>query len=143
MRAVDFPELNLAPLPVEGGRFAPSHRDDLSSAIYYLLRAPEFSALHQLDRTEIFVFHAGAPARMLLLHRDGTVTRPLLGVGDGARPQVVVPPYTWQATETTGAYTLMGTIVVPPYTDDCVRFDAPAPADYPDAAADIARLTAR
>lgn len=134
-------ELGLAPLPVEGGLFAQSHRDEACSAIYYLLRRPQRSALHRLDRVEIYAFHDGAPARMLLLHPDGRITRPVLGLGDGARPQVIVPAGTWQATETTGDYTLLGTVVVPPYTDDCVEFATAQLADrYPEAAVDVRRL---
>ncbi|WP_031465696.1 cupin domain-containing protein [Sciscionella sediminilitoris] len=134
-------ELGLSPLPVEGGLWAQSHRDADSSGIYYLLQAPAFSALHRLDRAEVFLFHGGAPARMLLLHPDGSVTRPVLGVGAGERPQVFVPANTWQATETLGDYSLLGTVVVPPYTEDCVRFADPELADrYPSAAADIRRL---
>jgi hypothetical protein len=146
MEAMPEPEefishLGLEPLPVEGGRFAQSWRAEAGSAIYYLLVAPEFSAPHRLDRTEVFVHHAGAPARMLLLHPDGSVTRPVLGieVAEGQRPQVVVPAGTWQATVTLGRWSLLGTVVVPPYTDECVEFaDAAAlAARYPAAAADL------
>ncbi|GAB3157598.1 hypothetical protein GCM10027258_66790 [Amycolatopsis stemonae] len=78
---------------------------------------------------------------MLLLHPDGSVERPVLGtdVAAGQRPQVVVPAGTWQATVTRGAWSLLGTVVVPPYTDDCIEF-APASelaARYPEAAADL------
>lgn len=115
--------LGLAELEVEGGLWAQSWRDERCSAIYYLLVAPEFSALHRLDRLEVYSYHAGAPARMLLLS-EGRVSEPTLGpdVAAGQRPQVVVPAGTWQATTTLGEWTLMGTVVVPPYTDDCVEF---------------------
>ena len=85
--------LGLEPLPVEGGRWAQSWRTESGSAIYYLLVAPERSAPHRLDRVEVWVHHAGAPAQMLLLHPDGSVERPVLGtdVAAGERPQVVVP----------------------------------------------------
>jgi uncharacterized protein len=78
---------------------------------------------------------------MLLLHPDGSVERPVLGtdVAAGERPQVVVPAGTWQATVTRGTWSLLGTVVVPPYTDGCVEF---APASelavrYPEAAPDL------
>lgn len=136
--------LDLAPLPVEGGRFAQSWRDETVSAIYYLLEAPEFSAPHRLDRVEIFVHHAGAAAAMLLLHPDGTVSRPVLGtdVAAGQRPQVVVPAGVWQATVTLGAWSLLGTVVVPPYTDDSVEFASveELSARFPEAAADLRAL---
>ncbi|MGW4489943.1 cupin domain-containing protein [Amycolatopsis sp. NPDC004368] len=136
--------LGLSPLPVEGGRFAQSWRAAEGSAIYYLLVAPQFSAPHRLDRVEVFVHHAGAPARMLLLHPHGSITRPVLGtdVATGQRPQVVVPAGTWQATVPLGEWCLLGTVVVPPYTDECVEFaDAATLAKrFPAAAADLRTL---
>lgn len=135
--------LGLRPLPVEGGRWAQSWRSATGSAIYYLLVAPEFSAPHRLDRVEVYAHHAGAPA-MLLLHPDGSVERPVLGtdVAAGERPQVVVPAGTWQATVTLGAWSLLGTVVVPPYTDDCIEFAAAADlaVEYPAAAADLRKF---
>lgn len=136
--------LGLEPLPIEGGSFTQSWRSATVSAIYYLLTAPEFSALHRLDRTEIFTYHAGAPARMLLLAQDGTARTAVLGadLAAGQRPQVVVPPGTWQAAESLGAWTLAGCVVVPPYTDDCVEFGVAErlAAEYPGQAKEIRRL---
>ncbi|MEV6628017.1 cupin domain-containing protein [Amycolatopsis sp. NPDC051106] len=136
--------LGLEPLPVEGGRWAQSWRSETGSAIYYLLVAPESSAPHRLDRVEVYAHHAGAPAEMLLLHPDGTVERPVLGtdVAAGERPQVVVPAGTWQATVTRGSWSLLGTVVVPPYTDGCVEFAAAADlaVRYPEAAADLRKF---
>ncbi|MEA5365170.1 cupin domain-containing protein [Amycolatopsis sp., V23-08] len=136
--------LGLQPLPVEGGRWAQSWRSDTGSAIYYLLVAPEFSAPHRLDRVEVYAHHVGAAAAMLLLHPDGSVERPVLGtdVAAGQRPQVVVPAGTWQATVTLGAWSLLGTVVVPPYTDDSVEFATAADlaAEYPSAAADLRKF---
>lgn len=133
--------LGLEPLPIEGGMFAQSWRDADVSAIYYLVVAPDFSALHRLDRIEIFTYHAGSAARMLLLHPDGTVTRPVLGVdlAAGERPQVVVPAGVWQTTVTLGEWSLLGTVVVPPYTDESVEFgDADQlAADFPELAAEV------
>lgn len=136
--------LGLEPLPIEGGQFTQSWRSDTVSAIYYLLAEPEFSALHRLDRTEIFTYHAGAPTRMLLLGADGEVSTAVLGadLAAGQRPQVVVPPGTWQAAETQGPWTLMGCVVVPPYTDDCVEFGSAdvLAAEYPGHTEEIHRL---
>jgi hypothetical protein len=127
--------LGLTPLPVEGGLWGQSWRDETCSAIYYLLVAPEFSGMHRLDRVEIFVHHAGAPVRMTLVH-DGAVVEHVLGtdVAAGQRPQVVVPAGAWQASETLGEWTLMGTVVVPPYTDDSVEFASAEAlvAEHPD-----------
>ncbi|MFD8496927.1 cupin domain-containing protein [Amycolatopsis sp. NPDC059657] len=116
--------LGLVPLPVEGGLFAQSHRSSEASAIYYLLVPPATSARHRLDRLEIWVFHGGAPVAMTLEHPDGRVSRVTLGldVATGQRPQVVVPAGVWQSASSLGAWSLMGTVVVPPYTDASVEF---------------------
>ncbi|MGE3288638.1 MAG: cupin domain-containing protein [Pseudonocardia sp.] len=60
--------LGLEPLPHEGGRFRRTYADAHSSAILYLLVAPEFSALHRLTAAEAYHWHAGSPLRLLLLH---------------------------------------------------------------------------
>jgi hypothetical protein len=129
--------LGLRPLPVEGGWWAQTWRDDACTAIYYLLAADEFSALHRLAHLEIYAYHAGAPLRMLLLSPDGQVRRPVLGpdLTAGQRPQIVVPAGVWQASESLGAWSLVGTVVVPPYTDDVVEFGVAdqLAADFPDA----------
>jgi uncharacterized protein len=136
--------LGLQPLPVEGGLYKENlQKNPHASAIYYMLVAPDVSRLHRLTHMEIFSYHAGAPARMLLLHPDGRIERPVLGMdlAAGERPQVIVPPDTWQATETLGEWSLLGTVMSPPYSDDNVTFaDSALADDYPAAAEDIRRL---
>ena len=112
-------DLGMQELPVEGGYFAQTHRSGDVSAIAYLLRHPDFSGMHVLKHLEIYHFHAGAPLRMLLLHSDGTVTEPVLSASN---PQVVVPAGVWQGSTPAGDWSLVGTVVVPPYTDDIVEF---------------------
>ena len=111
--------LDMQELPVEGGYFAQTHRSGEVSAIAYLLRSPDFSGMHVLKHLEIYHFHAGSPLRMLLLHPDGTVTEPVLSASN---PQVVVPAGVWQGSTPAGDWSLVGTVVVPPYTDDIVSF---------------------
>jgi hypothetical protein len=135
--------LGMGELDVEGGLFSQSWRDEACSAIYYLLVAPDFSALHRLEHLEIYHYHAGAPARFFLIE-NGRVREPVLGadLAAGQRPQLVVPAGVWQASQSLGAWSLMGTVVVPPYTDECVEFaDAAAlSAAYPEHAARIKEL---
>ena len=136
--------LGLTPLEPEGGHFAETWRDERSSAIYYLMARPEFSALHRLEHLEIWAHHAGAPARMLLIGPGGTVSEPVLGsdLEAGELPQVAVPAGTWQAAEPLGDWTLVSTFMAPPYADDVVTFahrDELAAA-HPDHADRIARL---
>ncbi|HEY3921041.1 MAG TPA: cupin domain-containing protein [Gaiellaceae bacterium] len=112
--------LGLEPLPHEGGMFVQTLVDEHSTAIYYLLEPPAVSAMHRLTSTEVFHFYAGSPARMLLLHPDGSIDEPALGtdIGEGERPQVVVPAGTWQGTSSLGAWTLLGTTMAPGFTWD-------------------------
>jgi uncharacterized protein len=135
--------LGLEPLPVEGGHFAQGYRSADLSTIYYLLRAGEFSALHRLTNVEVYAHHLGAPLRLLLLHPDGTVTTPVLGsaLSAGQLPQLVVPAGVWQASRSDD-WTLVTTVVVPPYTDDVVTFGNAddLAAAYPSHAAEIRAL---
>ena len=82
--------LGLEPLPEEGGLFRRTHLDAHSSAIYFLLISPEFSALHALAATETYHWYAGAPLRLLLPAPGGSVDEPVLGpdVAAGQRPQL-------------------------------------------------------
>lgn len=109
--------LGLDALPAEGGRFRRTWADAHSSAIYFLLTAPEVSALHRLDGPEVYHFYAGAPVRLLLLHPGGMVTEPVLGpdLAAGQRPQVVVEAGVWQACEPLGPWALLGTTMAPPF----------------------------
>jgi uncharacterized protein len=109
--------LGLAPLPDEGGLFRRTFADAHSSAIYFLLLTPDFSAVHVLTATETYHWYAGSPLRMLLLHDDGSVNEPRLGsdFAAGERPQLVVPAGTWQGSAADGAWSLVGTTTAPPF----------------------------
>ena len=137
--------LGLEPLAGEGGMLAPTWRDEQSSAIYYLMRPGDFSALHRLTGPELWHHYAGAPVEMLLLEPDGTVRRPMLGddLAHGQRPMVAVPAGVWMAGVTTGDWSLIGATLAPPYDEDGFELGDPAELTeaYPEAAADIARFT--
>ncbi|WP_433555706.1 cupin domain-containing protein [Pseudonocardia xinjiangensis] len=137
--------LGLEPLPDEGGLFRRTHLDAHSAAIYYLLLAPEFSALHRLDATETYHWYAGSPLRLLLLHPGGAIEEPVLGPGleAGQRPQVVVAAGTWQGSSPEGEWSLVGTTTAPPFDwagfrlgDRAVLLDR-----YPGARSRITQLT--
>jgi uncharacterized protein len=117
--------LGLVPLVPEGGFVGQTYLDERASAIHYLMVSPDVSGLHRLDHLEIWAWHAGAPARMLLISPDGEVTEPVLGpdVVTGERPQVVVPGGWWQACEPLGDWTLVSTFMAPPYAEDAVTFE--------------------
>lgn len=109
--------LGLSPLPDEGGLFRRMFADAHSSAIYFLLLSPDFSAVHMLSATETYHWYAGSPLHLLLLHADGGVSEPRLGsdLGAGERPQLVVPAGTWQGSASAGAWSLVGTTTAPPF----------------------------
>jgi predicted cupin superfamily sugar epimerase len=139
--------LELEPLPDEGGMFAQHHADQHSTAIYFLVRPGDFSALHRLSGTEIYHFYAGAPLQMLLLYPEGNVARPVLGndLAVGQRPALAVPPGVWQGSMTTGEWSLVGATMAPGFKEEMFELgDREAlMTAYPDAATDIDRLTRR
>jgi predicted cupin superfamily sugar epimerase len=70
---------------------------------------------HRLPGPEMFHFYAGAPARLVMLLPGGEVEAPVLGaaLGAGERPQVLVPGGRWQAAESLGDWSLLGTTMAP------------------------------
>ena len=112
--------LGLEPLALEGGMWAQTLKDKNSTAIYYLLTKNNFSAMHKLESVEVYHYYAGAPAKMLLLDSSGKVEEPVLGsdLDSGQRPQVIVEPGVWQGSKTTGEWTLLGTTMAPPYSQE-------------------------
>ena len=137
--------LGLVPLELEGGMWAQTWRDERSSAIYYLMRPGDFSALHRLSGPELWHHYAGAAVEMLLLEPCGAVSRPVLGndLAGGQRPMVAVPAGVWMAASTTGDWSLVGATMAPGFHADGFELgDAVAlAAAYPNAAADITRFT--
>lgn len=112
--------LQLQPLPGEGGLFRRTYADEHSSAILYLLAGEDFSAMHVLPGPELWHFHAGDPLDVLLLHPGGSAETAVLDPVQ--RPQLVVPAGVWQGASSTGAWTLVGTTMAPPYRDEDVEF---------------------
>lgn len=143
--AVFVEALGLAPLPHEGGLYRESYKDAHSSAIYYMLVAPDFSALHRLDSVEVYHWYAGDPVNLFLLHADGTVEEPVLGpdVAAGQVPQFAVRGGIWEGSSSAGQWSLVGTTMSPGYTsEEFVLADrAELVATHPHAAARITSLT--
>ena len=109
--------LGLEPLEREGGLFRRVHTAAALTSIYYLVTADDFSAMHRiLGSDELFFFSAGAPLEMLIL--DGVDGRREVVGPDptaGQHPQLTVPADTWQGASSTGAWSLVSTVVVPPF----------------------------
>lgn len=137
--------LALEPLEHEGGLFRRMHLDTHSSAIYYLLADPDFSALHALSSVEVYHWYAGDPLRLLLLHPDGRSEERLLGpdAEAGQLPQLVVPAGVMQGSSSLGSWSLVGTTMSPPF--DWNGFELGERdtlcAQYPDSADRIVALT--
>ncbi|MCE5250466.1 cupin domain-containing protein [bacterium] len=128
--------LGLVPLPGEGGYFRETYRSSetissgclpprygsekgLSTAIYYLITAEAFSALHRLPSDEVFHFYAGDPVTMLQLCPDGTGKELVLGndLEKGQYPQCIVTRGIWQGMRLVdgGSFALLGTTVAPAF----------------------------
>jgi len=125
--------LDLKPHP-EGGYYIETYRSSetiseealpsrykgrrcFGTAIYYLLTAQTFSAMHRLRSDEIFHFYSGDPVEMLQLWPDGSGRVAILGsdVLNGMQPQVVVDRGVWQGARLLkgGKFALLGTTVSP------------------------------
>ncbi|MDQ4103026.1 MAG: cupin domain-containing protein [Actinomycetota bacterium] len=137
--------LELEPLPEEGGLFRRTYADRHSSVIYFMLLAPDFSALHALDAVETHHWYAGSPLQMLLLHPGGHIEQPVLGpnLAAGARPQIVVPAGVWQGSSPLGEWSLTGTTMAPAFEWQAFRIGRRAEllAGWPIAATAIRALT--
>ena len=125
--------LRLAPHP-EGGHFRETYRAaervdgahlparydgarSCSTAIYFLLRAGEVSALHRIKSDEIWHFYAGGPLIVSVIEPDGARHDLTLGPGPDADQlvQAVVPAGAWfgAAVRPGTAYALVGCTVAP------------------------------
>lgn len=137
--------LQLEPLEHEGGLFRRMHLDEHSSAIYYLLADPDFSALHALASVEVYHWYAGDPLRLLLLHPDGRSEERNLGPDReaGQLPQAVVAPGVMQGSSSLGSWSLVGTTMSPPFEWNGFELGERQELQrrYPEAAQRIAELT--
>jgi predicted cupin superfamily sugar epimerase len=114
--------LGLAPHP-EGGWYRETWRAEAldgqrapATAILFLLEEGQSSHWHKVDATELWLFHAGSPLRLLTAPGDdGPVTETRLG-GDilaGEAPQLRIDPHHWQAAEAARGWALVSCIVSP------------------------------
>lgn len=138
-------QLDLAPLPGEGGWFRETWRSTgviphpahgalrpLGTSILYLLQAGECSRLHRLPGEEVYFHQAGAPLEILLLDEPGFPQgrKVLLGGPDkGCVPQLVIPAGAVQGARvaSSGEWALVGTAMAPGF--DFADWVAPDPLD--------------
>jgi predicted cupin superfamily sugar epimerase len=127
--------LALQPHP-EGGHYRETFRDircdadgrAFSTAIYFLLARGERSHWHRIDAIEVWHYYAGS-ALSLQIADDGGRRVVRLGpdLAAAEQPQAIVPPYAWQAAESTGDWTLVGCTVAPGF--DFAKFEL-APKEW-------------
>jgi predicted cupin superfamily sugar epimerase len=138
--------LELVPHP-EGGAFAEVFRSALtvrseahagartaSTAIYFLLKTGDFSALHRVRSDEVWHHYAGDPLELHVLdeseHRTFRLGKEL---GQGERPFAVVPANKWQAARVarapvgTHGFALCGCTVAPGF--EFADFELPPRAE--------------
>ncbi len=107
-------ELDLEPLPGEGGWFRRTWTAPGATAIYYYLAPGETSAWHVLRVAELWLWHSGDP---LALRLGGSAAAPetteTLTLGP-VRPQGLVPAGIWQSAQPTGDQGTLVTCVCSP-----------------------------
>jgi hypothetical protein len=119
-----------------------------STAIYFLITAGSFSALHRIASDEVWHFHAGGPLEIVTLRPDGTRCDLRLGLdlAAGERPQHVVHAGAWfgsrLARESDG-YALVSCTVAPgfDFSDFELAERGALRARFPEHAAIIDALT--
>jgi predicted cupin superfamily sugar epimerase len=118
--------LDLKPHP-EGGHYRETWRADAAlgersagTAIYYLLAENEISHWHRIDADEIWHWHAGSALDLGLSHDGRHVDMHRLGpdMGQGERPQVIVPRFCWQTARSLGPWSLVSCTVSPAFAFD-------------------------
>jgi predicted cupin superfamily sugar epimerase len=129
--------LGLAPHP-EGGFYRETYRAPLivaapqgpraaSTAIYFLLPAGEFSALHRVRSDEVWHHYDGDPVVLHTIDEAGIHVERRLGrnLASGEQPQIVVPSGVWQAAVPIGTrHALCGCTVAPGF--DFADFEMPS-----------------
>ncbi len=123
--------LSLEPHP-EGGWYRQTYRSphtvatehgprSASTAIYFLLRQGEFSALHRIASDEVWHFYAGSPLRVESISARGIADSFVLGndLAAGEVLQAWVPAGHWfGASPVRGAWALAGCTVAPGFEFD-------------------------
>ena len=153
--------MKLEPLEGEGGFFRRTYCSEqtaeynnavkpIVSAIYYLITPDNFSALHLLQRDEIFHFYAGDSIEFIKI-RNGKLETLAFGnnIENGENPQIVVEGGVWQAlriseqSTTKHGWALVGTTVSPAFefTDFLVGKRSDLRKMFPDLHTAIDRFT--
>ncbi|KOR28314.1 hypothetical protein TI03_05000 [Achromatium sp. WMS1] len=127
-------DLNLMPLPEEGGMYREIYRSQelitqaalpkrftgdrcYATSIYYLLKYPEFSAFHRLKQEEIWHFYDGQALTLHIIDLQGNYAQKMMGrnIDNGEVLQHVVYAGQLFAAMPTykDSYSLVGCTVAP------------------------------
>lgn len=109
-------------IPRAGLPFRFSGDRSCSTAIYYLLGASDFSALHRIRQDEVWHFYDGSPLSVHIIHPTGEAEQVLLGrdLNAGQRPMAVVEHGCWFGAhvDSGDGYSLVGCTVAPGFDFD-------------------------
>ena len=119
-------KLDLQPHP-EGGYYSEIHRSSAQvqhngksrsalTSIYFLLTRGDVSRWHVVDADEAWHFYEGDPIELYIMPPDfSNVEKIMLGIfhANGTKPVHVVPAGWWQASKSSGEYSLCGCSVAP------------------------------
>jgi len=118
-------------IPADGLPKRFSGERTFSTAIYYLLEKPNFSAFHRIKQDEIWHFYDGSSLTIHVISPKGEYAALKLGkkIEKGESPQIVVPAGTYFAAEVNNksSYTLSGCTVAPGF--DFADFEMPSRDD--------------
>lgn len=122
-------QLELQPLPVEGGYFRfLTYFGESSGCIYYLVTADSFSCLHSLTEDEMYFFLEGDAVEQTIVYPDGRMEKRIL---NGENRDSLIEKNCYQATkirEPRLGYALLTTIMNPSYRDEMFRMAKDDPA---------------
>jgi len=119
----------------------------VSTAIYFLLKGDQCSALHRLRADEVWHYYAGSSLTLSLIDPSGELSRLRLGrdLSRDQHFQVIVPAGSWfgGTVDDTNSYTLVGCTVAPGFSLEDFELGERGAllAQYPQHAAIIERLT--
>jgi predicted cupin superfamily sugar epimerase len=114
-------ELQLTPLEGEGGLWASIFRSEGASAIYFMMRDPDFSAWHRIPESETWIHLAGSPTLLYTFEKDpdqadldGLTSRTL--DNRAGNYLYTVKPLTWMAAKPLGDWSLLVCTLAPAFT---------------------------
>lgn len=92
------------------------------TAIYFLLKGDDFSALHRLKSDELWHYYAGSSLTIWVIHPKGELEKIILGtdIHAGETCQAIIPGGCWfgAAVNDTASFSLVGCTVSPGFHFD-------------------------